>query len=75
MHSTPHYQGHVTLGVSRNAAERFSTTLNCPFDAIPPGCEGAVWYRDPPVCTVVYMERTRAGGMRQARFKGFRMDH
>lgn len=75
MHSTPHYQGHVTLGVSRNAAERFSTTLNCPFDVIPPGCEGAVWYRDPPVCTVVYMERTRAGGMRQARFKGFRMDH
>lgn len=72
MDPKPRYQGHVTLGVSRSIAERYPTTRHCPFGAIPPGNEGAVWYRNPPVCTVTYMERTSAGGMRQPRFKGFR---
>lgn len=74
MESRPHYQGHVTLGVSRSIAECYPTTRHCPFDAIPPVNEGAVWYQNPPVCTVIYMERTRAGGMRQPRFMGFRGD-
>ena len=74
MEPKPRYQGHVTLGISRSIAERYPTTRHCPFDGIPPGNEGAIWYRDPPVCTVAYMERTRAGGMRQPRFKGFRRD-
>ncbi|MDO4549564.1 MAG: DNA ligase, partial [Clostridia bacterium] len=66
--------GHVTLGVSRAAAERFPTAPHCPFAAVPPGDESALWYREPPVCTVTYMERTSSGGMRQPRFKGFRED-
>lgn len=74
MDTPPRYMGHVTLGVSREAASRFPTTPSCPFAALPPGNEGAVWYRNPPICTVVYMERTSAGGMRQPRFKGFRAE-
>ena len=66
------YQGHVT--VSRAAAECFPTARACPFPTVPPGCENAVWYAAPHPCTVLYMERTRAGGMRQPRFKGFRSD-
>lgn len=68
------YQGHVTLGVSRMAAGRFPTSPACPFETLPPGNENAVWYRTPQPCTVTYMERTSAGGMRQPRFKGFRED-
>ena len=68
------YQGHVTLGVSRMAAERFPTSPACPFETVPPGNENAIWYRTPQPCTVTYMERTSAGGMRQPRFKGFRED-
>ena len=68
------YQGHVTLGVSRMAAGRFPTSPACPFETVPPGNENAMWYRTPQPCTVTYMERTSAGGMRQPRFKGFRED-
>lgn len=68
------YQGHVTLGVSRAAAERFPTLPLCPFETLPPGNESAQWYRATQPCTVTYMERTSAGGMRQPRFKGFRGD-
>ncbi len=74
MDTPPRYMGHVTLGVSRDAASRFPTTSRCPFSAPPPGNEAAVWYQNPPVCTVTYMERTSTGGMRQPRFKGFRAD-
>ena len=68
------YMGHVTLGVSRNVACRFPTTPSCPFDMLPSGNEGAVWYKNPPICIITYMERTSAGGMRQPRFNGFRED-
>jgi bifunctional non-homologous end joining protein LigD len=68
------YIGHVTLGVSRNVACRFPTTPSCPFDMLPSGNEGAVWYKNPPICIITYMERTSAGGMRQPRFNGFRED-
>lgn len=70
----PRCMGHVTLGVSRDVASRFPTSSSCPFGHVPPGSEGAVWYRNPPICTIAYMERTSTGGMRQPRFKGFRMD-
>ena len=73
--STPRYQGHVALGVSREAVKRYSTTLVCPFPSLPAGNENAVWYQNPPVCTVTYMERTSAGSLRQPRFKGFRDDY
>ena len=66
------YGGHVTLGVSRAAAERFPTSPLCPFEAMPPGSENAIWYQTPQPCTVTYMERTSAGGMCQPRFKEFR---
>ena len=63
------YEGHVTLGVSREAVKRFATAAAPPI-APPPGNEGAVWFQPPyPVCTVTYMERTSAGGMRQPRAK------
>lgn len=63
------YQGHVTLGVSREMVARFHTAAAAPIP-LPPGHEGAVWFAPPyPVCTVTYMERTRAGGMRQPRAK------
>ena len=68
------YMWHVTLGVSRNVACRFPTTPSCPFDMLPSGNEGAVWYKNPPICIITYMERTSAGGMRQPRFNGFRED-
>ena len=68
------YMGHVTLGVSRNVACRFPTTPSCHFDMLPSGNEGAVWYKNPPICIITYMERTSAGGMRQPRFNGFRED-
>ena len=65
------FQGHVTLGVSRNLASHFPTTSHCPFSESLPDHADVTWYREPHPCTVVYMERTSAGGMRQPRFKGF----
>lgn len=66
------YEGHVTLGVTKRGLERFGQAPFAPFIAMPPGNENAVWFRTMPICTVVYMERTSAGGMRQPRFKGFK---
>lgn len=73
--SPPRYQGHVALGVSREAVKRYPTTYVCPFPSLLAGNENAVWYQNPPVCTVTYMERTSAGSLRQPRFKGFRDDY
>lgn len=67
------YKGHVTLGVPRLLTESLTTKV-CPFELLPPGNEEAIWYRQPLVCTVTFMERTSAGGMRQPRFKCFRND-
>ncbi len=66
------YEGHVTLGVSREIAASYPTTSFCPFDFVPSGNESAIWYNPLRICTVTYMERTSAGGMRQPRFKTFR---
>jgi bifunctional non-homologous end joining protein LigD len=68
------YQGHVTLGVSREAAKRYPAKGECPFDELPAGNERACWYAPLRVCTVRYMERTSGGAMRQPRLKGFRED-
>lgn len=65
-------QGHVTLGVSAGKIAGYPTTTRKP-SGLPPQ-EGARWFRTMRVCTVTYMERTSAGGMRQPRLKGFRED-
>lgn len=55
------YMGHVTLGVSRNVACRFPTTPSCPFDMLPSGNEGAVWYKNrPSVSSPIWNEPARA---------------
>ena len=69
------YRGHVTLGVSR---EDFQVILwlpenNPPFSP-PKGNENAVWVEPSHVCTVKYMEKTSAGGLRQPVYKGLRED-
>lgn len=66
------YQGHVTLGVTMGKIAGFPTAARGP-SGIPPQ-EGARWFRPMRVCTVTYMDRTSAGGMRQPRLKGFRDD-
>ena len=64
------YQGHVTLGVTMDKVSRYPTGGTCPFALIPLGSERAVWFQPPlPRCTVTYMERTSAGGIRQPRLK------
>ncbi len=67
------YEGHVTLGVSREQVRKMDTSPNCPFGQVPPGNEDAKWLAFMPLCTVKYMKRTTKGGMRQPVFKGFRM--
>lgn len=69
---TLHYEGHVTLGVAKRGLEQFGQARHAPFATVPPGNESAVWFAYMPICTVVYMERTSNGGMRQPRFKGFK---
>ncbi len=66
------YEGHVTLGVSREQVRKMATSPRCPFGLVPPGNEGAVWFDTMPLCTVKYMKRTSKGSMRQPVFKGFR---
>lgn len=65
-------QGHVTLGVSLEKIAGFPATTRAPYGIIQQ--EGARWFRPMRVCTVTYMERTSAGGIRQPRLKGFRED-
>lgn len=68
------YCGHVTLGVSRQEASRYSTSDQCPFSSVPSDNNGTHWYSPLQVCTVRYMERTSSGSMRQPRLKCFRND-
>lgn len=68
------YQGHVTLGVSRQVASGYPASDTCPFTPVPANCDRVHWYDPLRVCTVRYMERTGSGGLRQPRFKGFRTD-
>ena len=69
-----HYQGHVTLGVSRAEAAKYPVAEICPFEHKPPHHEPAKWYSPLRVCTVRYMERTSKGGLRQPRLRAFRSD-
>ncbi len=66
------YEGHVTMGVSREQVSRMGISPKCPFDRVPPGNEDAKWFAFMPLCTVRYMKRTSKGGLRQPVFKGFR---
>lgn len=68
------YEGHVTLGVTRDKVARYAAGGPCPFDTLPNGNEGAVWFDPLQTCTVAFMERSSGGGMRQPRLKGFRDD-
>lgn len=70
------YKGHVTMGVNK---EDFSTIINTkiietPKFSVPKGNESAVWIDPKLVCTVKYMTKTEAGGLRQPVFKGLRDD-
>lgn len=67
------YEGHVTLGVTREKIQQLDTNPNCPFEQLPAGNEDAIWFDYMPLCTVQYMKRTTKGGMRQPVFKGFRL--
>lgn len=68
------YQGHVTLGVSKQEAKEYPVTDICPFTDEMENHEYACWYSPLRVCTVRYMERTGSGSLRQPRMKGFRTD-
>ena len=67
------YQGHVTLGVTMTKLSGFPTTGQA-MAGIPSQAGTVRWFQPPRVCTVTYMERTSAGGMRQPRLKAFRDD-
>ncbi len=72
------YQGHVTLGVNGAPYQkvRKMTKLSRPDFDVPAGHgnERAVWIVPELVCTVKYMHKTPAGGLRQPVFKGLRED-
>ena len=67
------YEGHVTIGVPGHQVRGMKTSPHSPFLQTPPGNEEAIWFAYMPVCTIEYMNRTKGGGMRQARFKEFRV--
>ncbi len=67
------YEGHVTIGVPGQQVRGMKTAPHSPFMQTPPGHEQALWFAYMPVCTIEYMNRTKGGGMRQARFKEFRV--
>jgi bifunctional non-homologous end joining protein LigD len=69
------YKGHVTLGVSRDDYYIISRMpkIDTPITA-PKGNEDARWILPELVCTVKYMEKTSAGGLRQPVYKGLRDD-
>ena len=69
------YQGHVTLGITKENTRQLRESGIMPFAAIPAGAgnESAVWVRPDRVCTVEYMPNTK-DSLRQAVFKGFRTD-
>jgi len=65
------HKGHVSLGVTWASVRRFAVTNAPSFVGMD---QEAVWFREPQVCVVAYMERTSSGGMRQPCFKRFRDD-
>lgn len=69
------YKGHVTLGVSGQDFWRIRNHAKMQYPAIPvpPGNERAAWIQPDMVCTVKYMPNTK-GSLRQAVFKGLRID-
>lgn len=68
-------KGHVTLGVSRDDFKAISQLPHTePAGRPSQNDEGAVWVEPKLVCTVKYMEKTSAGGLRQAIYKGLRDD-
>lgn len=69
------YKGYVTLGVSKSAIGQLQESTSMPFADIPEGSgnASAVWVYPDKVCTVEYMPNTR-NSLRQAVFKGYRMD-
>jgi bifunctional non-homologous end joining protein LigD len=69
------YKGHVTLGVSRDDFNIIShiPEIDTPITA-PKGNEDARWILPELVCTVKFMEKTSAGGLRQPVYKGLRDD-
>lgn len=62
-------KGHVTLGVSSDALKviKSQNTLDYPLIDTK---DNTVWIEPNLVCTVKYMHKTEAGGMRQPIFKG-----
>jgi len=71
------YQGHVTMGVSRQDYKEMQAvpvTSKENFYTNFPEFEGATWLAPLLVCKVEYMERTPKGGLRQPRFRGVRHD-
>lgn len=68
------FSGHVTLGVTRAKVERYRADGVCPYAQPPKENENTHWFDPMQVVTVTYMNRTKAGGMRQNRLKGFRDD-
>lgn len=68
-------KGHVTLGVSRDDFKSISQLPHTePAGHPSQSDEGAVWVEPKLVCTVKFMERTSAGGLRQPIYKGLRDD-
>lgn len=72
------YQGHVALGISKEAAEIIIkyATLNkqkCIFK-VKEIDDNILWFKPELVCTVQYMMRTDSGYLRQPVFKGLRFD-
>lgn len=74
------YRGHVTLGVGGDSFRLIQAQTKrtaSPFDDAVPSGHGnsnAVWIEPVLVCTVKYMQKTAAGGLRQPVFKGLRED-
>ncbi len=70
------YKGRVMLGAAGEAFEKIRRLkqIPCPFGVPPKGNAATVWVRPSLVCTVKFMARTAAGGLRQAVFKGLRPD-
>ena len=69
-------KGHVTLGVSRESFQRIAAQkkLPAPPFSVSKDDKHAVWLEPELVCTVKYMEKTKAGSLRQPVFKGLRED-
>lgn len=73
------YKGHVTMSISREDFKiitEYPVLAEIPFKELPSGGgnEQAIWLKPDLVCTVKYMMLTQKGSMRQAVFKGLRMD-